>query len=768
MSNHGAPLDEPERFGLLLRRFRIAANLSQERLAELARISTEAVSALERGARKAPQRQTLALLIDALGLAPADREALTLAAVRPSLPRLRTPRVDSPAASFLMSAPAPLTSFVGRDDDVAAVLLLCRSARLTSVVGPGGVGKSRLALEAGRRATADFSGGVSFAALGPILPGAPVLPTIAAALGIRDEGTADLAELMRAAIGSKSVLLIVDNCEHVLDEIAPAVQSLLENCPGLSIMATSRERLRVDGERLYRLGPLSIEHAVDVFIDRASANGFDPAANEDDLTVAAEICDRLDRVPLAIELAASCSDVLAFEAILTRLRERSALPATPTRSALPRHRSLQALVEWSYDRLDVAESVVFRSFAPFVGGCRLDDAQDIISGDALSKDDVLYALFRLHEQSLVDADRAAVPRFGMLQTIRDFATAQLGADEQTTLTRRFATHYFALVSGADGALRGAAQGAALDRIAAESSNVRAALAHVRSDAAVTTAGLAALGTLSHYWLRAGTLTEGSELYAATNLFDFAPSVALASALCGAAFVDINRGDFPRAHAYARRARETARDVDDAWLRIYAAIAEHTIAALAPEFAISEAFEPHYQRAVELGDPWLIGTAAYRMAYSVEAVDDAARLAYLELALTNAEASGDPFAIQSIQFALARNSITHDPRRAAAFIAAVWEQLDRPSLHARRAHCAESLAQIAVVLDRLDDAAAMVGAGLALLREMGAPRAARTRLDELVQRLEPARAEIARRDEQLPSAEASERIASFLRSVARAH
>lgn len=760
--NEVAPETEPERFGLLLRRYRIAAGLSQERLAEAARISTEAISALERGTRKAPQRQTLALLIDALALDAADREALTLAAVRPSLPRLRAPRADQPAASFLLSAPSALTSFVGRDDDVAAVLALCRSARLTSIVGPGGVGKSRLALEAARRADG-FADGVSVAALAPILPHAPVLPTIAAALGIRDEGAVGLDALIRAAIGTKSVLLILDNCEHVLDETAAAVQSLLAHCPGLRVLATSRARLRVDGERLYRLRPLSLEHAVDIFIDRAGANGFDPAANEDDLTIAAEICDRLDRMPLAIELAASSSNVLAFSAILTRLREHFALPATPNRSAPPRHRSLQALVEWSYGRLEPGDATVFRRLAPFVGGCRLDDAQEIIGEGALSSDDVLYALFRLHEQSLVDADRATIPRFGMLQTIRDFATAQLSGEERTALMGRFARHYFALVSASDRALRSAGQNAALDRLAAEASNLRAAFAHVSpADDELATG---ALGTLSHYWLRTGTLTEGAELYAATNLLDAAPSLALAGALCGAAFVDINRRVFPRAHAYALRAQDVAREIDDPWYRIYAAIAEHTVAALSADFRVNEPFAPYYDRAVALGDPWLIGTAAYRMAQSAEAADDAARLRYLEFALENAQASGDAFAIQSIQLALGRTFVESDPRRAAGYVAAVWAQLDRPSLHTRRLHCAECLADIALALDRPDDAAAIAGMGLAMLREMGAQETARAHLAALARRLEPQRGDIVARNEQLPSAEAGERIASFVRSVA---
>jgi predicted ATPase/transcriptional regulator with XRE-family HTH domain len=752
-------------FGALLRRHRMAAGLSQERLAELAQISTEAVSALERGVRRAPQRQTLALLVGALKLDADDREAFTLAAVRPSQPRLRTPRAGDSPASLLLSAPSALTSFVGRESDVATLLSRLRSDRLTTIVGPGGVGKSRLALETARQATA-FPDGVSIVALGPLLPHAALLSTIAAALAVRDDGSVALEERVTTAIGERRILLILDNCEHVVDELAPVVQGLLLACAALRVLATSREPLRIDGERVYRLQPLSIGHAVDVFIDRAAANGFDAGRTENDLSIAAEICDRLDRMPLAIELAASCSDVLAFEAILTRLRERELLPAAPKRSALPQHRSMQAVVEWSYDRLDANDAVVFRRFAPFLGGCRLDDAQDIIGHEMLSKDDVLYALFRLHEKSLVDADRASVPRFQMLQTIRDFATAQLGPDERSTLLRRFASHYFSLIARQDSLLRSYRQDEALERISAESTNTRVALSHLNSGVDVSRLGLAALGTLSHYWLRAGTLTEGAEIYAAIDFSQFAPSVELAAALSGAAFVELNRQFFPKALAYAVQAREVAHAIGEPWFDIYAAIAEHTIDSASGTFALAEPFEPVYQRAVELGDPWLIGSAACRMAMVVPAGDDAARNGYLEYALTCAQSSGDPFAIQAIRLGLARSTTQRDPQRAMEFVTAVWEELG-PSDYVRKAHCVECFAEIAVTLDRLDDAALLVGVGLAMSRQSGAPDSARSWLEELSRTLAPARAPLVTAGAEASGADAGERVASFMRSFARA-
>ena len=751
---------EPESFGAALRRHRLAAGLSQERLAELARISIEAVGALERGTRKTPQRQTLDLLIEALQLEAAERNALTLAAVRPQQPRKRTPRIGQAPASLLAS-PLSLTSFVGRDADVAAVSALVRAARLVTIVGPGGVGKSRLALELARDVSAEMS--VSIVALGPLVPESPVLPAIAAALGVHDEGAVTLEGQIASALGARPRLLILDNGEHVLETLAPAVVTLLGQSSGLRIVSTSRERLGVDGERIYRLQPLSIGHAVDVFIDRAVANGFDPENSADDLSIAAEICDRLDRIPLAIELAAASSTVLAFEAILTRLREQTVLPAAPNRSALPHHRSMQALVDWSYDRLDDNEGRVFRRLAPFLGGCRLDDAQDIFSHDALTRDDVLYALFRLHEQSLVDADRAAMPRFHMLQTIRDFADSKLTADERVALYRRFSAHYFSLITGFDDALRSGRQDEAIARISDEWMNVRAALSYAMQDAPLDEVALRALGTLANYWIRTGTLTEGAQLLAAIDFTAYPPSRGLAAALTGAAFIELNREALASARAYAAHARSVTRAIGDPWFDIYAAIAEHNAASASGAPPLPESFAPLYERAQQLGDPWLTGSAACRMA--MLAADSASCNRYLEDGLRCAQASGDRFAIGVINLALARSTAQDEPQRALEHTLAVWRQTNAQQ-YSLQVHCIECFAEIAEVVGRADDAAELVGIALSISRQSGSPDSARAWLKRFALRLSHDHAETIAAGEQAAVAEARDRIAAFLASFAQ--
>jgi predicted ATPase/transcriptional regulator with XRE-family HTH domain len=752
---------ESEPFGAALRRHRLAAGLSQERLAELARISIEAVGALERGTRKTPQRQTLQLLIDALRLTPAERDALAIAAVRPQQPRRRMPGIDQASASLLAS-PLSLTSFVGREADLATLSAMCDAARLVTIVGPGGVGKSRLALELARQ-FATRATRVVMVALGPLVAESPVLPAIAAAFSVHDDGSVALESRIASAAAEKPTLLVLDNCEHLLEQLAPAVHDLVQRSPGLRVVATSRERLGVDGERIYRLPPLSIGHAVDVFIDRATASGFDPENSADDLSTAAEICDRLDCIPLAIELAAACSSVLAFEAILTRLRQQTALPTASKRSALPQHRSMQAIVEWSYDRLDTTDALVFRSLAPFLGGCRLDDAQAVLTSAALTGDEVLYSLFRLHEQSLIDADRASMPRFQMLQTIRDFAKSTFIPDERTALDRRFSAHYFSVVTNQDRVLRSAGADDAIARIAAEWMNIRAALSYAMHDAALSENALRALGTLANYWLRTGTLTEGAQLLAEVDFTTYAPSLGLAAALSGAAFIELNRESLTTARAYATQARTVARAIGDPWYEIYAAIADHNVASASCAPPLPEPFEPLYQSSRELGDPWLIGSAACRMA--MLAPDPATCNAHLEDALRNAKGSGDDFAIQAIDLALARSTAQADPGRALGYTLAVWTKLS-PSHYSRQAHCIECFAEIAEVVGRVDDAAQLVGIALSVSRQSGSPDASRAWLKRFAQRLAPARAHLVADGERLPPADARARIDNVLASFAQ--
>lgn len=709
-------------FGPLLRRLRMAAGLSQEALAERARISTEAVGALERGTRQAPQRLTLALLIEALAVDGADRERLEAAAVRPSVPRRRAVESSLVGVVSALRLPAPLTSFVGRELDLTVVLAALSEARLLSLVGPGGVGKSRLGLEAARRAGERFNEGVALLELAPVAAGAAVVSAFAAALGVADEGTVRLLDRLVAVCGDGRRLIVVDNCEHLLDDVAAVVFALLRSCPNLRVIATTREPLRVDGERIFRLGPLSADAAVELFVDRAKAVApylhFDPEARR----LAGLICRRVDGIPLAIELAASRSDVFDLSTILRRLQERFKLLAARSRTTHPHHRTLQALVDWSYDLLDPAEVRVFRRLGIFAGGGRFDDAERILAFDGVTTDRVAELLARLHDKSLVDVDRTDPPRFSMLQTIHDYALQRLDdSHEAVTLGTRYATQYLELAVAAGPALRSGRQAEAIARLSADLDNVRASLGLSGAQPALRELGLCALGALAMYWLRIGALTDGMMHIEPLLAGSHEPSLGLAWASVGAAFIEFNRGHFGEGSVYAAQALEAATACGDEWLTIYT-----SNAVCAARSALGErpsvAAAATYERAQRLGDPWLIGGSAFQLGWAaMYGHDSLAAAGHLSEALDCAHITGDEFMVMTSSLHLGRALTEREPRRAAQLINDAVVRL-APGSIITRARCIEALSAIALVLERTGDAARLADIAGALRTSLDTPQA----------------------------------------------
>lgn len=690
-------------FGPLLRRLRMAAGLSQEALAERARISTEAVGALERGTRQAPQRQTLALLIEALGVDGSEREGLERAAVRPSSPRRRRSESSLVGVVSALRLPTPLTSFVGREDDLAGLIVALSEARLVSLLGPGGVGKSRLALEAARRCGEQFNEGVSLIELAPVASGASVLPAFASTLGIADEGQVDLLDRVVALCGDGRRLLVVDNCEHVLDDVAAVVYPLLASCPNVCVIATSREPLRIDGERIVRLGPLPADAALQLFIDRSKAVAPYVHFHSDALRVAGSICRRVDGIPLAIELAASRTDVFDLTTISKRLNERFKLLTGRSRTMHPHQRTLRTLVDWSYDLLDPEEARVFRRLGIFAGGARFDDAEEVLSFDGVVADSTADLLARLHDKSLIDVDRADPPRFSILQTMLDYARERLDdASERRRLETQYARHYLEVAIAAGPALRSAAQGEAIERLSAEIDNIRASLVLSHESSELRECGLIALGHLAQYWMRTGGLTDGLTHIELLTADVREPSIGVAWACVGGAFLEYNRARFSEGRAYAARAYEAATACEDEWLTIYSSNAVHAArSALGerPRAAVAANFE----RAKRLGDPWLIAGAAFQAGHAALQSGDRhdAALHFTE-SLRRARAIGDEFIVMTSALYLARALTTSEPVRAVQLIREATECLT-PGATIARARCMEALAAVARVLGYPQDA-----------------------------------------------------------------
>jgi len=479
-SRRGSDDAQATGFGDLLRRHRRDAGLSQEGLAELAGLSVDAIAALERGRRRAPRPHTLRLLGDALRLGVLDRAQLTAAARRDG---------DTGARSTMRAVPVPASELVGRTDELAEVsrMLGERVTRLMTLSGPGGVGKTRLALAVANVVAHQFDDGVGWVPLAPVSEPAAVAPAVAASTGLHPMDSARLVQEIAEQIGQRHLLLVLDNCEHVIGETAAVCSTLLEYCPNLSVLASSRELLRIPGESVYVVPPLALPEtndqldtspAVKLFVDRATARGHEPAEREQ----VARVVRRLEGMPLAIELAAARTNVLTVEELATELETSFAILGGGSSTAGPRQQSLYGAIEWSHDLLTPAERELFALLSVFVGGWTLNAAAAVLSGTVvpgpLERAKALDLTSRLVDKSLIRVSRdRGIARYDMLAVIREFAADQLAATGRgEEIARNHAAFYIALAEEADGHLRGANQADWLDRLDGELDNIRVAMA----------------------------------------------------------------------------------------------------------------------------------------------------------------------------------------------------------------------------------------------------------------------------------------------------
>ena len=389
--------------------------------------------------------------------------------------------LTGPARAATVPLPRELrrtrTSFVGRDDDLEQVDRALTAGPLVTLVGPGGAGKTRLATElAARRAEAGER--VVFVDLSPVTAD-DVTEAIVAALGARDQpaGPDPLDALERVTLQflTGPALVVVDNCEHVVDDAARAVEALVGASPNVRVLATSREGLGVPGEQLHPLLSLGDDVCMRLFVDRAGAvrPGFDPSPDEQ--RAIAEICRNLDGLPLAIELAAARVRALPVAEIARRLDDRFRLLTGGARTAQPRQQTLRAVVEWSHDLLDEEEKHVLARLSTFVGGFTLDDAAEVVGGDKVDVADVGAIVLRLVDKSLVTTDPEH-GRFGLLQTLGLHAREQLqAAGDEALLRERHARHFATVAERLEPDVRGPAQRRALDQLEREHDNLAAAL-----------------------------------------------------------------------------------------------------------------------------------------------------------------------------------------------------------------------------------------------------------------------------------------------------
>jgi predicted ATPase/class 3 adenylate cyclase len=437
---------------------------------------------------------------------------------------------DFPALRSLYrtNLPVPATPFLGRERELQEVAELFSAAdtRLVTLTGPGGVGKTRLALQAVAEAAEAFPEGIWWVPLASLREPGLVLSTVALALGVPEQPGRGLKEILVDVLSAGRAVLLLDNLEHLLPAAAASVATL-RDAGGATVVVTSRERLQLSGEHVYTVAPLTAPEAVELFFARTAALGFDAA----DADSVAELCSRLDNLPLAVELAAARAGLLAPAEILSRLGGRLDR-LKGGRDADPRQQTLRATIAWSHDLLDRSERELFSAFAVFTGGATIDAVEAVCNADL----DVLMSLF---DKSLV---RRTGERVWMLETVREFASEQLAAGPTADELRdRHAGYYLALTESWERELRGQGQAAALERFASERENVRAAIERMLDRDPPTALRLVA--AIWMFWFMRGHYREGRELLAAA--LEQAPAEATearAFALVGAGLLASDQGD----------------------------------------------------------------------------------------------------------------------------------------------------------------------------------------------------------------------------------
>ncbi len=461
-------------------------------------------------------------LVDCPAFTQAEWQAPPLDALLPAA-TLTSPTPPSPAPPT-HNLPVALTSFVGREQELATVLNLLRHHRLLTIFGAGGSGKTRLALEAGRRLLKDYQAGVWLVELAVISDPGLVVQTVMTTLGVREQPGRNLNQVLREALQQRELLLILDNCEHLVAACAALAQQLLTACPQLRMLVTSREVLHVRGEVSWQLPTLSLPHpgqqleheqlvryeALQLFVERASLHRPDFALTTANAEAVRDICMQLDGLPLAIELAAARIRLLSAVQISQRLHDRLSLLTTNDQQVLPRQRTLRDLLDWSYDLLTSAEQQLFAGLAVFHGGFTLTAAEAVCVSGQVAVVKVMNPLAALVDKSLVSRSEDAVdPRFSLLETIREYAQARLVGDGTADhYHARHLSYYHAAAQQWNLALRGAGQAAAIMQLEAEHDNLRIALEWSRSQPDHAAVGLSLATELTRFWSLRGYQSEG--------------------------------------------------------------------------------------------------------------------------------------------------------------------------------------------------------------------------------------------------------------------
>lgn len=480
--------------------------------------------------------------------------------------------------AFVHNLPIQMTSFVGREREIATVRELLEQNRLLTVTGTAGCGKTRLVLQVAADMVDRWPHGVWLVDLASLADPVLVPQTIASILGVREEPGRRLQDTLVDFLRQKSLLLLMDNCEHLLAACAELAMTLLQKCPQVRVLASSREGLGVPGEQVYQLAPFAlpdperlpplaelVQHeAIRLFSERALLSQPRFELSEENAAAVAQICHRLDGIPLAIELAAARVKVLPVQQIAERLHDRFRLLTGGSRTALPRQQTLRAAVDWSFDLLSEPERALLRRLSVFSGGWTLEAMEAICSGDEVDEYEVLDLLSHLVDKSLVMAKVGIAEEtpYRLLLTVRHYGHDRLlEAGEMETVRDRHRDWFLGLAREAEAQLQGARQGDWFNLLEADHDNLRAALEW--SLAGAPESGLQMAGALWRFWFVRGYFSEGRHWLAkALTLGRPAPTAERARALQGMGVLALNQGDYPNAKSCLEEGLEIWREIGD--------------------------------------------------------------------------------------------------------------------------------------------------------------------------------------------------------------